>query len=38
MNKKTTQMIKGIAILIMIMHHFIVIPFSELPYLITLFG
>lgn len=38
MNKKTTQMIKGIAILIMIAHHFIVIPFSELPYLITLFG
>lgn len=38
MNKKTTQMIKGIAILIMIMHHFIVIPFSELPYLVTLFG
>lgn len=38
MNKKTTQMIKGIAILIMIMHHFIVIPFSELSYLITLFG
>lgn len=38
MNKGTTQMIKGIAILIMIMHHFIVIPFSELPYLVTLFG
>lgn len=38
MDKKTTQMIKGIAILIMIAHHFIVIPFSELPYLITLFG
>lgn len=38
MNKNTTQMIKGIAILIMIMHHFIVIPFSELPYLVTLFG
>lgn len=38
MDKKTTQMIKGIAILIMIAHHFIVIPFSELPYLVTLFG
>ena len=38
MDKKTTQMIKGIAILIMLAHHFIVIPFSELPYLITLFG
>lgn len=38
MSKSTTQKIKGIAILIMIMHHFIVIPFSEFPYLITLFG
>lgn len=38
MNRKTTQMIKGIAILIMLMHHFIVIPFTELPYLVTLFG
>lgn len=38
MSKNTTQRIKGIAILIMIMHHFIVIPFSEFPYLITLFG
>lgn len=38
MNKKTTQQIKGIAILIMILHHFIVIPFSELPYIITIFG
>lgn len=38
MDKKTTQVIKGIAILIMIAHHFIVIPFSELPYLVTLFG
>lgn len=38
MDKKTTQMIKGIAILIMIAHHFIVIPFSDLPYLVTLFG
>lgn len=38
MDKKTTQMIKGVAILIMLAHHFIVIPFSELPYLITLFG
>lgn len=38
MDKKTTQMIKGIAILLMIAHHFIVFPFSELPYLVTLFG
>ena len=38
MNKKTTQMIKCIAILIMIMYHFVVVPFSELPYLVTLFG
>ncbi|MDC7288812.1 hypothetical protein NXH76_13465 [Blautia schinkii] len=38
MNKNATQMIKGIAIIIMIMHHFIVIPFTELPYLVTLFG
>ena len=38
MDKKTTQMIKGIAILIMLAHHFIVIPFTELPYLVTLFG
>lgn len=38
MNRKTTQMIKGIAILIMIAHHFIVFPFVKLPYFITLFG
>lgn len=38
MEKKTTQMIKGIAILIMFMHHFIVIPFTQLPYIVTLFG
>lgn len=38
MEKKTTQMIKGMAILIMITHHFIVMPFIELPYLVTLFG
>ena len=38
MDKKTTQMIKGIAILIMIAHHFIVIPFTEMTYLVTLFG
>ena len=38
MDKKTTQMIKGIAILIMIAHHFIVYPFSDLPYLVTVFG
>lgn len=38
MDKKTTQMIKGIAILIMIAHHFIVFPFSDLPYLVTVFG
>lgn len=38
MEKKTTQMIKGMAIIIMITHHFIVMPFIELPYLVTLFG
>ena len=38
MDKKTTQMIKGVAILIMIMHHFIVIPFTEFGYIITKFG
>lgn len=38
MDKKTTQLIKGTAILIMLMHHFIVIPFTDLPYLVTLFG
>lgn len=27
MEKKTTQMIKGMAIIIMITHHFIVMPF-----------
>lgn len=31
-------MIKGMAIIIMITHHFIVMPFIELPYLVTLFG
>ena len=29
---------KGIAILIMIAHHFIVMSFLDLPYLVTLFG
>lgn len=38
MDKKTTQMIKGVAILIMLAHHFIVMPFSEMPYLVALFG
>lgn len=38
MSKNTTQKIKGIAILIMIMHHFIVYSFFEVSYLITLFG
>ena len=38
MDKSTTKKIKGIAILIMLMHHFIVFPLTELPYLITLFG
>lgn len=38
MEKNTTQMIKGMAIIIMITHHFIVMPFIELPYLVTLFG
>ena len=31
MSKKTKQMVKGVAILIMIMHHFIVISFTEFP-------
>lgn len=38
MDKKTSQMMKGIAILIMIAHHFIVMSFLDLPYLVTLFG
>lgn len=38
MEKKTTQMIKGIAIIVMITHHFIVMPFFKFPYFITLFG
>lgn len=38
MDKKTTQSIKGIAILIMLAHHFIVMPLVELPYVIRLFG
>lgn len=40
MDKKMTQNIKGIAILIMLMHHFIVIPINctEFPYIINLFG
>lgn len=38
MSKSTTQKIKGIAIIIMLAHHFIIIPFFELPYVITMFG
>ena len=38
MDKKTTQMIKGIAILIMLAHHFIVFPFCNLPHVVILFG
>lgn len=39
MNKTMTQMIKGIAILIMLAHHFIVMPLSiDFPYLILKFG
>lgn len=38
MDKKTTQMIKGMAIVIMLAHHFIVFSFSELPQGVTLFG
>lgn len=37
-DKKTTQMIKGIAILIMLAHHFIVFPFCNLPHVVILFG
>lgn len=38
MNKKTTQMIKGVAILIMIAHHFIIFSFTRVPYIVMLFG
>lgn len=38
MEKKTTQMIKGIAILIMIAHHFIVFSVNSMPYFVILFG
>lgn len=38
MDKKTTQMIKGMAILIMLAHHFIAFSFSELPHSVMLFG
>lgn len=38
MDKKTIQMIKGIAILIMLAHHFIVFSFSELPHGVMVFG
>lgn len=38
MDKKATQMIKGIAILIMIAHHFIIFSVSDLPYIVTLLG
>lgn len=38
MDKQTTQKIKGIAILIMIAHHFIVFPFTSLPLILILFG
>lgn len=40
MNKKMTQMIKGLAILTMLMHHFIVIPVNsiEFSYITSLFG
>ena len=38
MDKKTTQMIKGVAILIMLAHHFIVFSFSKLPNSVVLFG
>lgn len=31
MDKKMTSKIKGVAILIMLLHHFIEIPFSEFP-------
>lgn len=38
MTKSITQMIKGVAILIMLLHHFLVFPFSEFSNIITLFG
>lgn len=38
MDKGTTQAIKGIAILIMIMHHFLVFPFFEVSRVLTTFG
>lgn len=38
MGKEMTMKIKGVAILIMICHHFIVIPFSEFPVFVKAFG
>lgn len=38
MTKKTTQKIKGIAILTMMAHHFLVFPFSDLPQFAMRFG
>lgn len=38
MSKNTTQKIKGIAILIMMMHHFILNLFFESSYFISLLG
>lgn len=38
LSKQASQMIKGVAILVMLLHHFIVIPFSELPHLVSVFG
>ncbi len=39
MSKSITQKLKGVAILIMLMHHFIVFPFfDDLPNMVSLFG
>lgn len=38
MDKSMSQLVKGVAILTMLAHHFIVIPFSNLPYIVSLFG
>ena len=38
MGKEISMKIKGVAILIMLCHHFIVMPFSEFPVLVKAFG
>ena len=38
MGKEMSAKIKGVAILIMLCHHFIVMPFSDFPVLVKAFG